>query len=175
MYPLVSRYSYHLMCIPCLPISQLNVFNPHQRKSALKCCEHLPIDQRLHGVYCTPGVLSTVHCTPGAACQLRRVRDPVQTCPHPCPAWPQCCLGPQAGKMWRNIGASVLLLAVTSQWKHRRRCSGAVVQVRHQHNGSGVQCHRAVLPTTAKEVSNKDFFHPISSVLGAPWFISSSV
>ena len=79
---LVSRYSYHLMCIPCLPISQLNVFNPHQRKSALKCCEHLPIDQRLYGVYCTPGVLSTVHCTPGAACQLRSVRDPVQTCPH---------------------------------------------------------------------------------------------
>ena len=86
MYPLVSRYSYHLMCIPCLPISQLNVFNPHQRKSALKCCEHLPIDQRLYGVYCTPGVLSTVHCTPGAACQLRRVRDPVQTCPAPVPS-----------------------------------------------------------------------------------------
>ena len=68
MYPLalVSRYSYHLIRIPCLPISKLNVFNPHQRKSALKCCEHLPIDQRLHGVY----TRCTEHCTLYTCCCL---------------------------------------------------------------------------------------------------------
>ena len=69
MYPLVSRYSYHLMCIPCLPISQLNVFNPHQRKSALKCCEHLPIDQA-EVAWCVLYTRCTEHCTLYTCCCL---------------------------------------------------------------------------------------------------------
>ena len=161
------------MCIPCLPISQLNVFNPHQRKSALKCCEHLPIDQA-EVAWCVLYTRCTEHCTLYTCCCLSvtQCARPSADVPRTVEPGRSVASGPKPGKCeeiselacccWRlphseNTGGGAV------QW-----CSGAVVQVRHQRNGSGVQCHRAVLPTIAKEVSNKDFFHPISSVLGAP-------